>query len=111
MLRQPFLPGVTHKNFTVSFALPRNNSRSIASHDCSTSLFYDWLSAEPCSSNLQAKPRIDNDGAKRVANQLLANKERDRDEPEGESAFRESGMDFLIPGKWRIEHPQNRKQR
>lgn len=28
MLRRPFLPGVTHKIFTVSFALPLNNSRS-----------------------------------------------------------------------------------
>jgi hypothetical protein len=35
MLRQPFLPGVTHKIFTVSFALPRINSRSAASRDCS----------------------------------------------------------------------------
>jgi hypothetical protein len=30
MLRQPLLPGATHKIFAVSFALPRNNSRSIA---------------------------------------------------------------------------------
>jgi hypothetical protein len=30
MLRQPLLPGATHKIFVVSFALPRNNSRSIA---------------------------------------------------------------------------------
>jgi hypothetical protein len=30
MSRQPLLPSATHKIFAVSFALPRNNSRSIA---------------------------------------------------------------------------------
>jgi len=77
MLRQPFLPGVTNKIFAVSFALPGNDSRSIASHGCSISLFYDWLYDETCRGNLQAKPGIDNDRAKCVADQLLANKERD----------------------------------
>jgi len=35
MLRRPFLPGVYRKNFTVSFALPRNNTRGAAPHCCS----------------------------------------------------------------------------